>query len=121
VIDERHPPHSLVRDCIFAHEVLRRIGFPANEIYAGVANIVGVGRAAVMVLRSAGRQWTWTIGRLEMPDLEFQRLYEEAGEAWNRLDPAGDVWGFHGSDIDARGAVVIASIVSKGIPIPRHP
>lgn len=119
MIDALHPPIPSVRDCVFAFEVLRRIGFPADEIYAGVGNIIGEGRCAIMVLRSAGREWTWTIAQLEIDDAKFQRLWAEAGEAWNRLPPHDDAWGFHGSRIDAMGAIVVASITAKGIPIPR--
>lgn len=117
MIDAKHPPHPVVRDCLFAFEVLRRIGFVSTDIYA--ATTFGPdGPVAGVVLRTAGKQWVWHIAELDMPPEKFKRLYEEAGEAWNNLPP-GDPWGFNGSHIDAMGGVVVASLFRKGIAIPR--
>jgi hypothetical protein len=118
--DATHPPPIVVRNCIFAHEVLRRIGFPSDDIYAATGNVVGVGRAAMVVLRHAGLEWRWTIDRLSMSDDDFRRAYEEAGEAWNSLPEDDDPWGFSGSEIDRMGAMAVRSIVEKGIPIPKR-
>lgn len=117
MIDAKHPPVPAVRDCLFAFEVLRRIGFSSKDIYAATGPIPG-GYAACVVLRTAGREWIWTIAELDMPPSTFQRLYEEAGNVWNNLPP-GDPWGFNGSEIDALGGTTVASIIRKGIPIPR--
>jgi hypothetical protein len=117
-MDAKHPPHPVVLECLFGFEVLRRIGFLSSDIYAASAAMPDGSFMACVVLRTAGKQWIWHIAPLDMPPEKFKRLYEEAGESWNNLPP-GDPWRFNGSRIDAMGGVAVASIVRKGIPIPR--
>jgi hypothetical protein len=117
--DKRRPPPQLVRDCIHAFEVLRRLDFTADEIFCGVASVVGEGVAAVMVLRHPGSpEWTWVIGRLDREPEEFYTLWREAAAAWNASGGGVDLWGFKGSRIMRMSSMVVASLAQKGVALP---
>ncbi len=107
-------PRPEICACLFAHEMMRRLGILPAEIFLDlrIADFYGI------VVEKAGKTWTWTLGRLPIDAASFQREWEEGTRYWNSSsDDEIAALGFHRSPQVALGALVIQSLIEKGIPL----
>lgn len=121
-----HPPRRPILEALFAHEVLRRLGIQADDIYLAVnsrGNSLDTLVVAVVV-RKDGREWAWLIADVEAPlglALEAEALAREWMEAvkfWNNGPrDIGDRWGYLTSRAVNAGMAVMVSLQAKGITI----
>lgn len=107
-------PRLEIRACLFAHEMMRRLGILPAEIFLDlrIADFYGI------VVEKDGKTWTWTLGRLPIDGPSFQREWEEGTRYWNNSsDDEIAALGFHESPQVALGALVIQSLIAKGISL----
>lgn len=124
----------MILDWCYAREAIRRLGFPAEDIYfavnssgnvldasSGVATSLG-GPVIALVLRSQGREWIWTIGATKLATKDIEPAYHAACEFWNArpADPGWDAR-FKASRIFAQRHGLLASLRSKGFALPGSP
>jgi hypothetical protein len=87
-----------IREWLYAREALRKLGFLADDLFFacqregrvienGVA--INLNKPVIMlVLKTQGKQWSWTIGTVDIPVDKIERSYTEACELWNQ----GRIW-----------------------------
>lgn len=90
--------HPLIQTWVFAHETLRRLGFPSDELYLAAAPFSGVLReprlmiaakifggatAIAMVIRRGELEFTWTLGIAGISIDEARAQHARAVEIWN--------------------------------------
>ncbi len=97
---EQYP--SWCAEAWVAFQILRNMGFTADDIYFGCADVIGVGHAATMNLVQPGREFVWTLARLgdeKADDVEatwtkFATDMNASTEAERQAvwDSAKDIW-----------------------------
>lgn len=73
--------HSAIQEALAAHELFRRLGYQANEIY--VMPPVPVRPAVFVVLRAQGREFKYSAGQCDVMETEFLPQWEAAVKWWN--------------------------------------
>lgn len=81
---------------LFAREALRRLGFTADELFFAcqpAGKIIENGVAVdlqkpviLLVLKAQGKQWSWTIGTVDIPVDKIEQAYVDACGLWNQPD-----------------------------------
>jgi hypothetical protein len=127
-----NPPRPQVLGCLFAHEVLRRLGYPADWIYVAQLNATDTtgagGRCAVIILSPRGpdapegQRFVWIIGTSSIPDDQFAAEWSEAVDFWNAYPKVPDLleaWGFaHARIVVEEAPRVPAALRRKGLAVP---
>lgn len=122
-LSTKSEPRSVIRDALFAHEVLRRLDIPPDDIFFAV-NRHGSSLDCLdvsVVVRTAGKEWVWNMAVIEAPlgiEPEAEALVKEwtaAVEFWNTCDPGIDLWGFSKSRVLRMGLMAATSLHAKGI------
>lgn len=84
-----------IREWCYAREVMRRLGFAAEDIFfqvhtksvgaiiAGLRVVPMKGPVVSLVLRAQGKEFVWTIGDTELPADKIQAAYLDACRRWN--------------------------------------
>lgn len=107
-------PRTEVCAALFAHEMMRRLGITSDDIFIDmrIADFFGI------AVRGGGKEWSWTLGHLPIPAADFVAEWQ-AGVAWwnGASDEEIDALGFDSSPQMAMAAMVVASLVEKGIPL----
>jgi hypothetical protein len=67
-----------IRGCLAAHEVFRRFGFKAGDIFVALQ-----GGIAISVLRHDGKEFTVGVGKFGGSQDEFANAWAEASQAVN--------------------------------------
>jgi hypothetical protein len=114
-----NPPSAAVRDCLFAFELFRRIGFTAEQIFAGIVPVPPRGQlVTAAVLKHEDKEFVWTLRATHHTEASFKSEWLEATAVWNAAPPTQDVWGFTRSEVFGMRMNVVRAIASKGIPLP---
>jgi hypothetical protein len=105
----RRPPDELC-DLMFAHEVLRRLGFMPDQIHATY------GHESLGITLIARRRHTWHLAPTTLTFHEFERLWADVVAAWNTAPPelGSKVWGFHKSRILACSPRIAEQLMLDG-------
>lgn len=109
-------PRPEICACLFAHEMLRRLGIVAADIFIDLrmAGYFGV------TVKTDGKEWVWTLDRLpaSVAPQAFIAEWEAAVFWWNNADVEElDALGMDISPQMAQAVEVIHSLVAKGIPL----
>lgn len=114
-------------DYVYAHEVLRRLGFPSETLYLS-ATPQGHQKTlvALTIQQPTGmrvRQFVWTIGVAALTVEDTQRQYELAAERWNTGKETGTDHAAWKAWLASKGHVVelVATLQVKGFPVPDWP
>lgn len=126
-----------IREWLFAREMVRRLGFAAEDIYFVVQSsglvvergqMLDLGKPAIgLELRTQNRVFLWTIGGVDLALDKIEPAYQAACELWN--DPARSETEFpHEEFIASRPFEqrigLIQALQSKGfrfrVPAPSH-
>lgn len=85
--------HETIREWLCAREVLRRLGFSADELFFSVytsgqaiegGRVIDVDMPFITLeIVRPDKKFTWTIGAVKGTRDEIQAVYEAACEAWN--------------------------------------
>lgn len=85
-----------MREWLFAREVMRRLGFSADDLYFAcqpAGRVIEQGVAfelekpvILLSLKAQGKQFTWTIGTVDIPVDKIEQAYIDACELWNYPD-----------------------------------
>ena len=114
-----------IREWLFAREALRRLGFSADDLFfacqpagkvieGGVA--MDLGQPVIMlVLKTQGKQFSWTVGIVDLPVDRIEPAYIAACELWNTSPDDG--WrdtGFRNSLAFRHKVDLVATLKAKG-------
>lgn len=109
-----------IREAIFAYEVLRSLGFPADEIYVRMQAAFGL--LSIVLRHVDSPEWAWDIGLVDdewKVETSFSVGWTEAVRLWHETcgDPIVRNAYFASR---ARGDLVgvMMSLISKGVRIP---
>jgi hypothetical protein len=125
VLSRENKPRRAVLDALFAHEVLRRIGIPAEEIYFAV-NLDEKSRDVVIVtvvVKRNGADWVWFIskeptvgGDCEAAADQLAKDWAEGLGFWNEAAvDAIDAWGYSEHPITNMSIQATLSLHQRGI------
>lgn len=118
--------HPIICEWLFARECLRRLGFAAEDLFFVVylsGQLVEQGKVhdlgnpiIACVLRTQGKEFTWTIGAIDLPVEQITQEHAVACESWNdgRHSALNDD-AFFGSQAFANRFGLIHALVAKGI------
>jgi len=85
-----------ITDALFTHELLRRMGIPADNIFIGLTQPDKV----VVYIRLPGREECGiVVATTKMSPNEFLVVAKEATELWNRTGRTDSSWGFENSSV----------------------
>lgn len=114
-----------LREWLFAREMMRKLGFQPDEIFIAVqekCRVIENGEAFVseqplisLILKSQGREFSWSVALSELPAEKLQQAYEEACEFWNN-DPDDD-WrdaGLQASVVFQRRILLVQRLTTLG-------
>jgi hypothetical protein len=114
----------MLKEWCYAREVLRRMGFSADELFFAVASsgkileqgeVIDLGKPAIAVeVKAQGLSFVWTIGGLDIPKDEIEDRYREACELWNAGDPQFNDDGFFASHSFGRHVELATALYAKG-------
>ena len=119
-----------IRDWLYAREMVRRIGFGADDIFFAVHPTGwmienGVEKkhnkpTVILRIQAQGLTFNWTIGTTEIPDEKIQEAFERACEIWNSTpdDPERD-HAFKTSIVFRQGVGLLQALKDKGFTIQR--
>lgn len=119
------PDHPLIKEWMFARDILRRLGFQPEDLFFLVQkNPHGAGIEIMLVLKAQDRQFNWGIGIVpdELPHdhATWEVFYEQQMiPAWNNKDAT--IWRdeeFFASKAFACRIAVANAIMSKGFRVP---
>lgn len=107
-------PRPEICDCLFAHEILRRLGILPAEIFLDLRceGFYGIS------VKKGGKEWAVLLGRLPIHHAEFAKEWEAGTAYWNGAsDEEIEALGFHQSAVVLRAGEIIRSLVAKGIEL----
>jgi hypothetical protein len=117
-----HPQeiNPVLKEALFAHEVLRSLGFEADEIFLlfdpddEPEYEIGVG------LRTQGKSFNWGIGLIiNHAGEDIPKAWTEAVNLWNATDPEDDSeWKYKESESFAHAAGVYLKLKLMGFDVP---
>jgi hypothetical protein len=123
-----HDLDPTIRDWCYAREMLRRLGFTPDELFfafqaAGKIVENGVERfftkpTVFLRLATDGKEFTWTIGPVEIPADKVEEQYRRACDLWNEGLP---VRLFFASRPFAVRWQLLEALAAKGIIMRTHP
>jgi hypothetical protein len=118
----------LIKEWCFAREMLRRLGFTAEEIFFAcqpLGNLlvdgveISLGAPAIFCrLDTQGTTFTWTIGALTRTKEEIESQYLAACELWNAGDADPIMAEFFESKAFASRFGLMSALAQKGIRMP---
>lgn len=107
-------PRQEIVACLFAHEMLRRLGIVSADIFIDL-RLAGYFGIAVV---TADKRWSWLLGALPVPSEEFLVEWNTAVAWWNGASHEElDVLGIEQSPQMAQAGEIIRSLLAKGIPL----
>jgi hypothetical protein len=113
-------PRAEILACLFAHEMLRRLGISADDICMVIHGPTATppNQMGVLVCQN-GKKWYWLIGHLPRNTTAHSMMVEwqAAVAEWNSMELTSDPLGFMSSPQLAMSASVIASLQVNGIEI----
>lgn len=127
------PDDPMIRDWMFAREMVRRLGFVPDEIYmevspSGVVKNEQTGETRDMggpiialTLKRGGLRFAWTIGPTALPVAEIQPAFEAACAAWNNYKGDGPVEEFLASRPMRMATHLIVALRDKGFELELSP
>lgn len=107
-------PRPEVCAALFAHEMMRRLGIEADDIFLDtrIPGCFGV------TVRVDGKEWVWTLGRLPVPEIAFLAEWDLGVAYWNGAsDEQLDALGMERSPQMAMATAVVRSLIEKGIQL----
>lgn len=117
-----------LREWLFAREMMRRLGFSADDLFFVVHSKGGVifddaGREVEihkpflsLVLKAQGKEFHWTIGPTDIPDHAIMKAYEEVCEVWNSGPP--ELFdGFLNSRVFRQKVQLVTALHEKGFVV----
>lgn len=107
-------PHEW-KQALYGHELLRRLGFTADEIFVGIQD----GRAYVLV-RRGGRHYGFIVAATAKTDDELAAEWPAAVEIWNATCSTDPGWEFEASDVRRAAVPIITDLGAAGLT-PRAP
>lgn len=88
-----------MREWLCAREIMRRLGFPADDLYfacqlAGLVIEDGVfadlGKPVIMLLlKTQNKEFSWIVGTVDTPADKVDQTYIDACELWNTSPDSG--------------------------------
>lgn len=107
-------PRPEICACLFAHEMLRRLGIVSADIYIDL-RCPGYFGVAV---RTAGKEWLWLLGALPTESRAFLEEWNAGAIWWNTAGyEALEALNIDASPQMAMATAVIQSLLVKGIPL----
>jgi hypothetical protein len=108
--DEIHPA---LREALGIHEGLRRLGYPAGDIFVGLND-----RLVLVILKANGKDFTCEAGIMDgVTNEEFASAWAAAVTTWNDGSlPTGDMERiFKNSIAGSQSVTFLLALVQKGI------
>jgi hypothetical protein len=122
------PDHPLIKEWMFARDILRRLGFQPEDLFFLVQKspLGGDGIEVMLVLKTQDRQFNWGIGIAPDEQLfdhaHWVAFYEQQLiPAWNDKAAAATLWKdeeFFASKAFSDRIAVVNAIMAKGIHVP---
>jgi hypothetical protein len=106
----------VVREALSVHQVLRRLGFSADDIYVAPGHTAA--DSLHVVLRTQGKQWAIALGPQTVDGPAMRDMWLRAIEYARTAPEAELVAMFDGSVIQKQIALVAWSISQRGIELP---
>lgn len=120
-----------IRDWIYASEMLRRLGFSADEIFFAVApdgNVASPDQpvpvrsglpVVVLELRAQGKTFRWTIGQTAVALADLEAAHRDACAIWNGGTDADALHaGFAASHPMQQKVGLLVALRAKGLVLP---
>ncbi len=118
-----------LREWLFAREMMRRLGFSADDLYFIVTppgkklieddgNIVDLPKPLLSLqLRYKSREFNWIIGLTDIPDRDILKVYEQACDFWNNAEREDCTKEFHKSKVYEMRYQLLLALRNKGFSI----
>jgi hypothetical protein len=122
-----------IQEWLYAREVMRRLGFTPDELFfvvstsgkvkcadSGVISDHG-GPIIALVLRTQGREFSWTIAATKLTAGEIETAYRKACDEWNsaEVDLDAEDSTFRASHPYAMRMELLMALRAKGFTPPR--
>lgn len=114
--------HPVLREGLALHEMLRKLHFPAENIFAGVTDnaidrrtmFVKPSRTLVVQLQHDGKEFNATVGQVPWDGDEFEAKWTEAVMLWNHVTHEQAMEMYDSCDFPAQGMALVVALKSKG-------
>jgi hypothetical protein len=106
-------PHEY-RQALYGHELCRRAGVPARDLYVGIQD----GKLFVKAVRG-DHYYAFIVAPTTLTDDELAATWPDAVVLWNETCNSDSGWDYEGSDIRAVQVMIAGELLASGVIGPR--